>query len=539
MKYSCIVAFVMLLCSLQIIAQNQIPPKPKLIVGIVVDQMSYDFLYRYWDNYSEGGFKKLVKEGFSCENTQYNYVPTYTGPGHASIYTGTVPAIHGIVSNDWYDENTNTSMYCASDKTVQGVGTISSGGMMSPKNMLTTTVCDELRLFTNMKSKVIGVALKDRGAILPAGHTANAAYWYDGYSNAWISSTFYLQDLPQWAKDFNAKNIAATYLSKEWNLLLAQEKYTNSTTDNTAWEGIAIGETTPVFPHVFTNFANTEIIKGTPYGNSFTADFTKEVIIKEGLGKDNITDIIAVSFSSTDYVGHRYGNYSVETEDTYLRFDRDIASLIQFLDTEIGKGNYVIFLTADHGVAPTPGYAKSVKIPSGILSEVVLQTKIESAIDSLIGAGNWVKSYTNQNIYLNDSMLHEASINVEDVAEKITSSLLKIEGIANVLVIDKIYEAPIPAFYKEIFINGIYKKRSGDIFIQYEPNWMEYGSTGSTHGAHYTYDTQVPLLWYGWKIPHGKTYRTVHITDIAPTLAAMLNIRQPNGCIGEVITELK
>ncbi|MBC8173919.1 MAG: alkaline phosphatase family protein [Chitinophagales bacterium] len=541
-KLLLVVCMIILSCAL-VQAQKSAesaPSKPKLVIGIVVDQMAYDFLYRYWDNYSEGGFKKLVKEGYSCENTHYNYIPTYTGPGHASIYTGSVPAIHGIVSNDWYDRYSNTGIYCAADNTVQGVGTSSLAGQMSPRNMLTTTICDELKLFNNMQSKVIGIALKDRGAILTAGHTADAAYWYDGYNNAWVTSNYYMQTLPQWVTDFNAKNKAAVYMQQTWNLLLSADTYRNSTIDNVPWEGVYAGEATPTFPHVIPVLPNTEPIKGLPYGNTFTADFAKAAITNENLGKDNYTDFLALSFSSTDYVGHRYGNYSLEIEDTYIRFDRDLADFITFLDTQVGKGNYIIFLTADHGVAPTPGYMKSLKIPAGIFSETVMQTNIERAIDSLVGNNNWVKSYMNQNIYLNDSALQATNKNIEQVLSAIKPYLLKQEGIANAYVIDKLSKETLQEKYKQMFINGMYAKRSGDILIQYEPNWMDaYGETGSTHGAHYSYDTHVPLIWYGWGIPAGKSFRTINITDIAPTIAAMLHIREPNGCIGNVITEMK
>lgn len=513
---------------------------PKVVVGIVVDQFAYDFLYRYADNYSDGGFKKILAKGFSCENTNYNYVPTYTGPGHTAVYTGSVPAVHGIISNDWYDTKSNAFIYCASDKSVNGVGTTTDEGKMSPRNMLTTTICDELKLFNNMHSKVVGVALKDRGAILPAGHIADAAYWYDGTANVWVSSTYYMQSLPQWVSDFNAKNIAAQYLSKPWELFLSAEKYKNSTTDNSAWEGKFKGEITPEFPHIFSGLTNTETIKATPYGNDFTADFAKEIFIHENFGKDEYPDFLALSFSSTDYVGHRFGNYSLEIEDTYIRFDRMLADFLSFLDQQIGEGNYLLFITADHGVAPTPGYMNFLKIPSGGFSESVLQAEMEHVLDSLIQNGNWISTYTNQNIYLKDSMLKAAKVSTEDVFETLHSWLLKKEGIANAFLISNLTDAMLPEKYKTMLLNGINAKRSGDIFIQYEPGWMEmYAATGTTHGSFYSYDTHVPLLWYGWNVRHGYTNRNVNITDIAATVAAMLNIREPNGSIGEVITEIK
>lgn len=517
-----------------------VPAKPKLIVGIVVDQMSYDFLYRYSDNYTEGGFKKLIKQGFSCEATHYNYVPTYTAPGHASIYTGSVPAVHGIISNDWFDRSTDKVIYCATDTTVRGVGSITYAGKMSPKNMLTTSICDELKLFTSDRSKVIGIALKDRAAIMPAGHLADAAYWYDGYTNAWISSTYYMNTAPQWVTDINMQKGAAQYLKQNWNTLLPAAAYKNSTADSTSWEKLYPGETASVFPHIVANDSITEGIKATPFGNSFTADFAKAAVINEQLGKDAETDFLCVSFSSTDYVGHGYGNYSVEAEDTYIRFDRDLASFITFLDKQVGAGNYLLFLTADHGVAPTPLYAEELNIPSGEFFESPLQAKMESVLDSLLGGNNWIRMYINQEIYLNDSALKVSNKTQQDVLNVLKPWLLKQEGIANVFLTDEIACSTIPEQYKQMFINGIYAKRSGNIFIAYEPNWADmYVPSGTTHGSNFSYDTHVPLLWYGWKIKPGSTYRNVNITDIAPTLAAFMHMREPSGCIGQVITELK
>lgn len=514
--------------------------QPKLVVGIVVDQMAYDFLYRYWENYSDGGFKRLVTQGFSCENTFYNYVPTYTGPGHASVYTGTVPAVHGIVSNDWYEKNTKSYMYCAEDKSVQTIGSVSNAGKMSPSNLLTTTICDELKLFNNMQSKVIGIALKDRGAILPAGHLADAAYWYDGSSNSWVSSSYYMQQLPAWVTEFNSKNLAAEYLSKGWDMFLQPAAYKNSTADNVSWEGIASGETAPVFPHRYTDITNTEKIKTTPMGNTFTAEFALAALKEEGMGKDKITDFLALSFSSTDYVGHRYGNYAIETEDTYIRLDRELEKLFNQLDAEIGAGNYLVFLTADHGVATSPAYSKHLRLPSGGFDESTLKTKLDSVLHAAFGNKPWILAYTNQSIYLNDSVLAAEKISVEEIYIPLNSWLMNQNGVANVLISSEISSASVPEKAKERFINGFYKKRSGDIYIQYEPNWMDtYSPTGTTHGSHYSYDTHVPLLWYGWGITPGSTNRNIAITDIAATVAALLHIPQPNGCIGNAISELK
>lgn len=513
-----------------------VPSKPKLIVGIVVDQMAYEFLYRYQDVYGANGFKKLLKEGYSCENTHYNYIPTYTGPGHASIYTGSVPAINGIVSNDWYDRKMNKFMYVTSDSTVHGVGTPSALSNQSPRNLLSTSICDMLKLSNLQHSKVIGIALKDRGAILPAGHSANAAYWYDGSVNSWVTSSFYMDSLPKWVQDYNATKPAEKYLNQNWNLYLPKESYRFATADSVSWENVNIGEPGSQFPHYLNFTGNSEIIKGTPFGNSITREFAEAILKNEKMGKGNYTDFLCVSFSSTDYVGHGYGPHSVEMEDTYLRLDNDIAGFIAFLDATYGKENYLMFLTADHGVSPVPQYLQSLKIPSGTKTELQMTAEMEAYLDAQLGNKNWIITYTNQQVYLNEALLDSMHMEKEEVFLILHDYVLKMDGVADIFLIDDINDFSYPAGLKEKMINGIYPKRSGDIQIIYEPYWFDaYRPTGTTHGSHYAYDTHVPLIWYGWKIKPGVNYSEIFVTDIAPTLAALLKISEPNGCVGNVI----
>ena len=313
-------------------------PKPKLVVGIVVDQMRYDYIYRFWDKYSEGGFKRLVNNGFFCKNTNYNYVPTYTAPGHAAIYTGTTPAINGIVGNDWFDRALGKKIYCVVDTTVVGVGSISKEGKRSPANLLTSTITDELRLATNMKSKVIAISLKDRSAILPGGHTANAAYWFDGSNGNFISSTYYMKELPRWVVEFNEKKLPQKYLSQPWNTLLPIDQYTESLADDNPYETKFAGEQRPVFPHdlpvLMAKNKGMGLLLTTPFGNSLLLDFAKEVLYAESMGKAETPDFLAISFSATDYIGHAYGPNSIEVEDCYLRLDKDIAELLNMIEAK-------------------------------------------------------------------------------------------------------------------------------------------------------------------------------------------------------------
>jgi predicted AlkP superfamily pyrophosphatase or phosphodiesterase len=346
--------------------------KPKLIVGIVIDQMRYDYLAKYYNKFSENGFKKLLTQGFNCKNTNYNYAPTYTGPGHASIYTGTTPSFHGIIGNDWFVIDSGRVIYVTDDPTVQTVGSASTkAGKMSPHNMLASTIGDELRLYSNLKSKVISVSLKDRAAILPGGHLSNGSYWFDSGSGNFITSTFYKKELPQWVTDFNVQHLSDKYLSQPWNTLLPIEQYTESAEDDNHYEGLYKGETKPVFPHNLpAMFSKTdyEVLLSTPFGNTIVKDIALAALKSENLGKGDNTDFLAISFSSTDYIGHMMGPQSIELEDTYLRLDRDLAEIITYLEKKYGKDNFLLFLTADHAVAYVPQELMDLKMNAGYFS---------------------------------------------------------------------------------------------------------------------------------------------------------------------------
>ena len=512
--------------------------RPKLVVGIVVDQMRYDYLYRYWNKYGNDGFKRLVKDGFSYENTHYNYVPTYTGPGHASIYTGTTPAIHGIIGNNWYDRATGKDMYCTDDKTVKGVGSTSVWGQMSPANLISTTITDQLRLATNMQSKVIGVCIKDRGSILPAGHAANAAYWYDGTNGAWITSTYYLQELPQWAKEFNNRKLPDKYLSQPWTTLLPLAQYTESTPDDNEFEKTFSGEPRPVFPHDLPKLKGNswDIIRSTPFGNTLTKDFAIAAVRAENLGKGANTDFLALSFSSTDYVGHQFGPNSIEAEDTYLRLDKDLAEFLKFLDSFVGKNDYLVFLSADHGAAHAPAYANSVKLPANSLPNKVIQDSLKTFLNKQYGTGNWVTTFMNYQVYLNHELIESKKINMADMQEKVAGYLLGIEGVLKTTTTTDLNKMQPENGLEGLMQRGYLRRRSGDVLVTLQPGWFEGYSgkdtKGTTHGSAFAYDTHVPLLWYGWQVKKGASSERVSITDIAPTIAQWLHITEPNGTTG-------
>ncbi len=516
--------------------------KPKLVVGIVIDQMRYDYIYRYWSKFGNDGFKRLIAEGYFCRNTNYNYVPTYTGPGHTSIYTGTTPAVHGIVANDWYNKTTGKDMYCAQDDNVNGVGTTTPEGKRSPANMLTTTITDELRLSTNMKSKVIGVALKDRSAILPAGHTANAAYWYDGSIGSFITSTYYMKELPAWVNDFNKKELAKKYLSQPWNTLLPIEQYTESLPDDNKYETIFKGETKPTFPH---NLPETQklngglnIIRATPFGNSLTKDFAIETIKSENMGKNTATDFLAVSFSSPDYIGHSYGPNSVEQEDDYIRLDKDLAELLSFIDAQIGKNNTLVFLTADHAAPEVPNYLTDLKIPSGYVHEKKILDTLKKELNKVYG-DTLVLAFKNQQLFLNHKAIAEKKLSQVQVEGFICEFMQTMPNVSEVISANTMNNTQFTEGSRYLMQKGYNANRSGDVLVNYLPAYIDdYSPTGTTHGSPYSYDTHVPLIFYGWNIKQGSTADQIYITDLAATLAMMLNIQFPNGCTGKPISNL-
>ncbi|MDX1903738.1 MAG: alkaline phosphatase PafA [Thermonemataceae bacterium] len=516
----------------QVTAQNS----PKVVVGIVIDQMRYDFLYRYYDNYSERGFKRILKDGFNCKNNHYHYALTYTGPGHAAIYTGALPAINGIVGNEWYEQN-GKLMYVVEDSTVQGVGTKEKAGQMSPRNLWSTTITDQLRLATQFRAKVIGVALKDRASILPAGHTANAAYWFESGSGKWITSSYYMQNLPSWVEQFNNSSKVKDFTQKNWELLRNRDMYKNAEEDKQPYELKLKGEENPTFPH---KIDKTSLLPYSPWGNTLTKEFALEAFKQEQLGKRGVTDFLAISFSSTDIVGHSFGPFSLENQDMYMRLDLEIADILDFLDREVGKNNYLLFLTADHGVVDIPAFDRKNKIPAGNASAELHLKMLQDACNKKWGNAEYIKYTENQQLYLNHQTLKAKNIEVEDVYELCKETLLNQDEVYELVNLwDNEIDEVLPRHYADLVKNAYNPKRSGEIMILLKPNWL-YGFSkgGTSHGTFYSYDTHVPLLWYGWRIPKGETNRKTHIADIAPTLAALLSILEPNASVGEPILEI-
>ena len=514
--------------------------RPKLVVGVVVDQMRYDYWFRYYDKYSEGGFKRLMREGFNCRNHHYHYALTVTAAGHASVYTGSTPAIHGIVGNDWFDKRLGKGMYCVADSTVQPVGTTNApAGKMSPKNMLVSTITDQLRIGTNYQNKTIGIAIKDRGAILPAGHTANGAYWFDSKTGNWITSTFYMNDLPQWVKDYNAKKRPSELMKQNWNTLLPIEKYTESTADDQPYEAKLPGAKKSVFPYDLAGIAGDAfgVLASTPHGNTVTKEMALEALKNERLGKGKSTDFLAVSFSTPDYVGHGFGPNSVEEEDIYLRLDRDLAELLNAFDAQVGKGNYLLFLSADHGVMDVTDLWKRNRLPAGRLNIGQVNTAVKAVLKEKFGDGDFIRASENYQFYLNHDLLKQKNLSVDKIVEAIRPTMLDFDGIAEVLNTHDLSNANINNYLLTLYKNGTHAKRSGDIQIVTEPGWMS-STIAATHGAPYNYDTHIPLLFFGWGIKPGETFSRTAVADTAPTVAALLKLLEPSGNIGHIIEDV-
>ena len=526
------------------ISFSQQQDKPKLIVGIVIDQMRAEYLYRFQDNYAENGFKRLLREGFNVKNTHYNYIPTATGPGHTSIYTGTTPVNHGIVSNDWYNRELGRSIYCAEDSTVFLVDHLGvqkdkkfKNFSRSPKNNLTTTITDELKLFTNQRSKVIGVSLKDRGAIFPSGHLANAAYWYNPNNGHFVTSSYYMNKLPQWLIKFNNKKKSDSLLNQTWKTLLPIEKYIHSEIDDSSFEKIFKGKQLSIFPYDLKTLrkenGNYKLITQVPQGNTLLTELVKATLKGENLGRNETTDFLTISYSSTDYVGHDFGIRSKELEDTYVRMDREIALLLKTLDTEVGKDNYTLFLTSDHAGSDNPPFLKSKRLPGNFYNSKKIKENLNIYLSDIFGKDNYIAHIDNTQIYLS-----EKKIVKEKILKASLQFLITIEGMKDVFAPELKVHSLDNSIISNVIKNSYNSKESGDILYQMHSGWMEERLFGTTHSTAYTSDTHVPLLWYGWHIPKGETVKPHVITQIAPTLSFLLDIPLPNASNREPIKEL-
>ncbi len=517
--------------------------RPKLVVGIVIDQMRWDYLYRYYDRYGEGGFKRLLKQGFSCENTMINYLPSFTAVGHTCIFTGSVPAFSGISGNDWIEQATGQRRYCTDDSTVKSVGAEdpeSKEGKMSPRNLLVSTITDEIDDGEPIiVSKVVGVSLKvDRAAILPAGHAANAAFWMDDSTGHFITSNYYMPRLPQWVDAFNNGNHIEELIKNNWNTLYPKSTYGQSDTDDQPYEGKFKGDSTTAFPHnlVASYKQGKSSFRSTPFGNTLTLDFAKAAVDGYQLGQGAFTDFLTINCASTDYVGHMFGPNSIEIEDVYLRLDQELAAFFQMLDEKLGKDQYTVFLTADHGAAHAVWYMQNHDLPADYWNAAPLVDGLNKVLSKKFAVDNLVDTCSNYQIDFAMGKISAHHIDFDAVKKASVEWLRDQPGINYAIDMTNIGQSVVPEPVRSMVTNGYYNHRSVPIQMIPTAGWVEgRGKTGTSHGTWNPYDTHIPLIFMGWGIHQGSSNTQVYMTDIAPTVAAMLHIQMPNGCIGKPI----
>jgi predicted AlkP superfamily pyrophosphatase or phosphodiesterase len=543
------IAFFLMLAAQSVVLMGQgayIPPdKPRIVVGIVVEQLRYDQLEKFRDRFGENGIRRLLNEGTFFKNASYNYMLTQSAPAHATISTGSEPSIHGITSDSWYMPLKNEMVYCTQDSQVDPVGGSYEAGLHSPVNLLSSTFPDELGMAGNGKAKIFSVGLRESSAIFSAGHAASGVYWYDNVSGTMMTSSWYIDSLPFWVNDFNALMLSESYLNNPWTLLKEASVYADCLPDSNSFESGFNGRM--YFPYdlkkmsskgVINTKRDFSLLRETPFGNSFTKDFAIRLIKEEKLGKDDITDFLSISFSSTDYIGHRFGPSSVESADAILRLDQDIAQILNYLNDSIGKKNVLVYFTAAHGVSEIPAVLEKNRIPTGYFKQTQAMQLLKSYLNAIYGQGDWVKGYFEKQIFLNRVLIEDAKIPLEDIQKKVSRFLIQFSGVSSAY--------PYSAFEANDFSNGHLRKivnsftpqRSGDIIITLNPGWVEKNDFVTNHNSPYEYDSHVPLIWYGWNVNRATVTRKVSITDIAATLSSLCKVPFPNACTGEPLNEL-
>lgn len=539
-----ILLFVLFSGAFQVLGQA--PKQPKIVVGVVIDQMCYDYLYRFQHLYTTGGFNRLMSKGANCRNVQYNYVPTYTAPGHASIYTGTTPSNHGIIGNDWYIRETKQTVTSVSNPKFAAVGGSATSAGAAPLNLRTYTITDQLKM-ASPKSKVISVSIKDRSAILPGGHLSDGTYWFDYNTGDFITSTFYKQQLPDWVQRFNAKFDPAKDL-RTWKLLLPESTY--QLADQSNYEVVLTGKTSATFPYDFQDMISKGAVANnlftiSPQANEILTEFAIAALEQENMGQDQFTDFLCISYSTPDIAGHAFGPYSREMEDMYARLDRELQKLFSSLETRYGKDGFVLFLTADHAVVPVPQMLIEKKMPGGYF---FMESHLQVLRDDFIMKYNadLLAYEVNQNIYLNLARIDSLNLDIQEVAEFAANELRKWPEVKTVLTRQELLSGSTKTdFWGEMLHNGYDIHRSGELIFLLQPGYLAKehdepkAHLGTSHGSAFNYDTHVPLLWYGKGIEPGlQIYDPIQITDIAPTLIHMLNLQRSGSMIGQPILPL-
>jgi len=484
------------------------PKKPKLVLAIVIDQFRYDYLTRFRSDYT-AGLQQLLTRGAVFTDAEYNHFPTVTAAGHSTFLSGATLSISGIIGNDWYDRDEGREVTSVSDSKTQIVGGRGGAGS-SPDRLLVSTVGDELKIANGGKSKVIGISLKDRSAILPAGHMANGAYWFDNASGNFVSSTFYFPELPAWAKAFNDSHPADRYAGAAW---LNHKMPVDAKQLNAA-------------------------LAASPFGNDLVAAFAERALEAEQLGQHDVTDVLAVSFSSNDYVGHQVGPDAPEVREVSIRTDKLLGELLAVADRAVGAGNVLVVLTADHGVAPAPEANAARRMPGGRPPAGIVNRTAQDALSKKYGDGKWVLSSSEHSLYFNQELIASKKLDPAEVNRTAAQALMQVPHVFRVYTREQLANGAVQQdSVSRRVMNGFYARRSGDLEVLLEPYWI-FTQTGATHGTAFNYDTHVPLIFMGSGIRPGPYYQPVVENDIAPTLAAILEIATPSGSVGRVLSEI-
>jgi predicted AlkP superfamily pyrophosphatase or phosphodiesterase len=544
MKKYYILSAILLIISFQGIAQVEsiIPSdKPKLVVGIVVEQMRQDYVERFWDNFGPKGFKKLAINGTYCQDANFNYSLTQTAPGYATIVTGTEPSEHGIVSNFWFNPLTGNKEGCIEDSRSKTIGDKDAVGAYSPKNIFSTTFSDEAKLFNRGNSKIISISLNPEGAILSGGFAANAAYWFDQTTGKWVSSAYYMSALPAWVDTVNNKKMPDEYLLRQWTPMLPIEQYNEVLPDSSIYE-FGIDGVYKVFPYnyplITKTIAGYELLKMIPEGNTFTTDMAIAALYNENLGTDDNTDFLFINYTVSENIGKLYGPQSIEIQDMFLRLDEDLGHLIDVIEETVGKNNVLIYVTSNHGVSETPQYLIDNKMPAGSFKNHYILALLKSYLKAVYGEGEWILDYSNNQIYLNKILIEDSQIPLAEFQDRVISFIINSSGISNAISSYQFQNIIFRQGMPEKMQNSFSQKRSGDIMISLKAGWIEDVPFATDHNSGYKYDTNVPLIWYGWKVKKQNIFREINMTDIAPTISMILGTPAPPSTTGTSLQDV-
>jgi hypothetical protein len=539
--------YLLLISSVTVGQSAYIPPdKPKLVIGIIVEQLRYSQLESIWGILSDKGLKRMVSEGTYYRNVSLDYLSTQAGPGFATISTGASPSSHGITSDTWFHPFNDQMIFCVQDPGASAIGGSFETGLYSPANLLSSTFADELHMAACGGSRVYGIGIKEMGAIITAGHAADGAFWYDDRTGTWMSSNYYMQRLPPWLMDFNAMLLPGQYLNQPWQPVMNPSLYPGCQPDSSTFERGFNGQTW--FPYDLKalstkgKFLNTtrdySVLRETPFADAFTTELALRLIENEQMGQDDITDYLAITYSATDYIGHRFGPSSVEAADALVRLDRNIGLLLDRIDKSLGKRNVLVYFVSAHGVSEIPAVLEKSRVPSGYFKLNQSLQLLRSYLNAIYGQGDWVKGFFDNQIFLNRGLIEDAKISLEEIQKRVSRFMVQFSGIAAAV--------PTSAFEMSNFSGGLLLKmnnnfsqqRSGDVMIALNPGWVEKNDNVTGHNSPYEYDSHVPLIWYGWTASRASVTRSVNTRDIAVTLSVLCRIPLPNAASGDPLHEL-